>query len=100
MKKYNLKDGMKKTGDAKGFKKPDLAKQPSGTDFDQTKQHNFQKQNSFVEIPANLSTLGIKDLKQILESLGIKSDDCLEKNDLINRLKDYQDNKKKNKAEQ
>jgi len=36
----------------------------------------------------------------ILEGLGIKSDDCFEKNDLINRLKDYQENKKnKPKAE-
>lgn len=64
------------------------------------KQHNYQKQTSFVEIPANLSSLGIKDLKQILETLGIKSDDCFEKNDLISRIKDYQDNKKKAKEAQ
>jgi len=49
----------------------------------------FNKQNTFVEIPQNLNTLGVKDLKVILESLGIKSDDCFEKNDLINRIKDY-----------
>lgn len=39
-----------------------------------------------VEIPANLNNLTSKELKQLLESLGIKSDDCFEKSDLVNRV--------------
>lgn len=53
------------------------------------RQSTFAKQHSFVEIPSNLNTLTIKELKQILDGLGIKSDDCFEKNDLIIRIKDY-----------
>ncbi len=49
----------------------------------------FQKQKTMVEIPENLNSLGIKDLKNILEGIGLKSDDCFEKNDLINRVKEY-----------
>ncbi|CDW82635.1 small gtp-binding protein domain containing protein [Stylonychia lemnae] len=100
LKKYNLKDGMKKTqgADSKGFAgktqtkaQPEFSKHHTQEFDDKTK---FSKQNTFVEIPQNLSTLGAKDLKVILESLGIKSDDCFEKNDLINRIKEYQENKK------
>ena len=54
----------------------------------------FTKQTSFVEIPSNLTTLTAKELKLILEGLNIKSDDCFEKNDLIARIKEYQDSKK------
>jgi hypothetical protein len=60
-----------------------------------SKQENFKedipdkkvhKQHSFVEIPQNLSTLSAKEMKLILEGLGIKSDDCFEKSDLIARI--------------
>jgi len=53
----------------------------------------FAKQKSFVEIPLNLNAVSAKELKNILEQLGIKHDDCFEKQDLINRVKEYQNGK-------
>lgn len=47
-----------------------------------------------MEIPSDLSTLGVKELKLILEGLGLKSDDCFEKSDLMARVREYQDAKK------
>lgn len=56
-------------------------------------QSKFAKQPSFVEIPSNLNSLSAKELKQILDGLGIKCDDCFEKSDLIARIKEYQEKK-------
>ncbi len=47
-----------------------------------------------MEIPSDLSTLGVKEMKLILEGLGIKSDDCFEKMDLMTRIREYQENKR------
>jgi hypothetical protein len=47
-----------------------------------------------VEIPQNLSGLSIKELKQLLEGLGLKHDDCFEKSDMIARVQQYKDNKR------
>ena len=40
-----------------------------------------------VEIPENLGSLSVKQLKTLLDNLGIKRDDCFEKDDLVDRLK-------------
>jgi hypothetical protein len=45
--------------------------------------------NSFVEIPSDLTTLSAKELKNILDGLGIKSDDCFEKNDFVVKIREY-----------
>ena len=85
IKKFNLKDGT-------GLKKKQSKEDSKGFGTQKTFSENFQrqetdnrftKQTSFVEIPSNLSTLSAKELKAILEGLGVKSDDCFEKNDLI-----------------
>ena len=36
-----------------------------------------------TEIPADLTTCSVKELKEILEGLGIGSGDCFEKSDMI-----------------
>ena len=41
-----------------------------------------------TEIPANFESLSVKELKNLLTSLGIKHDDCVEKSDLIQRIKE------------
>ena len=50
-----------------------------------------------VEIPQNLSGLSAKELKNILDAIGVKSDDCFEKADLIKRIEEYKEQKKGNK---
>ena len=83
IKKFNLKDG---TGLKKKQSKEDskgLGSQKTENFQRQETDNRFTKQTSFVEIPSNLSTLSAKELKAILEGLGVKSDDCFEKNDLI-----------------
>ena len=39
-----------------------------------------------VEIPSNPSSLSSKELKELLSRLGVRCDDCLEKQDLLSRL--------------
>lgn len=41
-----------------------------------------------VEIPDNVESLTVKQLKVLLDSLGVKRDDCFEKDDLIQRVKE------------
>ena len=48
-----------------------------------------------VEIPANIDGLTVKELKNLLDKLGVKRDDCFEKDDLINRLKEHKNGPKK-----
>lgn len=48
-----------------------------------------------VTIPDNISGLSIKEMKNLLDKLGVKRDDCFEKEDLINRLKETKNNKGK-----
>ena len=52
-----------------------------------------------IEIPTNLTALPIKELKNILDALGIKKDDCFEKADLIKRIEEYKENKKSSKQQ-
>ena len=47
------------------------------------------KQTGPVEIPQNLDGLSVKELKNILDALGVKRDDCFEKSDLIKRIDEY-----------
>jgi len=47
-----------------------------------------------VEIPPNLTVLSAKELKSILDQLGVKRDDCFEKDDLVKRIEEYKINKK------
>lgn len=47
-----------------------------------------------MEIPENLTTLSVKELKSVLEGLGMKHEDCFEKKDLIARVQEYKDRKK------
>ena len=37
-----------------------------------------------------------KELKNILDAIGVKSDDCFEKADLIKRIEEYKETKKGN----
>jgi hypothetical protein len=41
-----------------------------------------------------LTTLSVKELKQLLEGLGMKHDDCFEKKDLIARVQEFKDSRK------
>ena len=41
--------------------------------------------------------LSAKELKTILDAIGVKSDDCFEKADLIRRIEEYKEQKKANK---
>mgnify|MGYP001100775730 FL=1 len=50
--------------------------------------------SNVTEIPSNPETLSVKELKSILESLGIKHSDCFEKSELIERLKKRKKNSK------
>lgn len=45
-------------------------------------------------MPASLTGLGIKELKGLMDSLGIKHDDCFEKNEMIARVNEYKEQKK------
>ena len=51
-----------------------------------------------MEIPADLQGLSVKELKNILDAVGMKRDDCFEKSDLIKRIEEYKANKKKGKG--
>lgn len=44
-----------------------------------------------------MSGLTAKELKNILDAIGVKSDDCFEKSDLIKRIEEYKETKSKNK---
>jgi hypothetical protein len=46
-----------------------------------------------VEIPSNLQGLSVKELKNILDAVGMKRDDCFEKADLIRRIEEYKEQK-------
>eukprot|EP00451_Oxyrrhis_marina_P001739 CAMPEP_0204254304 /NCGR_PEP_ID=MMETSP0468-20130131/2466_1 /ASSEMBLY_ACC=CAM_ASM_000383 /TAXON_ID=2969 /ORGANISM="Oxyrrhis marina" /LENGTH=384 /DNA_ID=CAMNT_0051228031 /DNA_START=28 /DNA_END=1182 /DNA_ORIENTATION=- len=43
---------------------------------------------AYVEIPSDPSALSAKELKELLTSLGVRHDDCLEKADLLARLRE------------
>lgn len=45
-----------------------------------------------VKIPDDISAMSIKEMKNLLDKLGVKRDDCFEKEDLVNRIKDTKNN--------
>lgn len=45
-------------------------------------------ENKPVDIPSNFETLSVKELKNLLDALSVKRDDCFEKEDLINRVRE------------
>lgn len=102
LKKYGLKDGLKKKGttinEPKG--KPPMKKGHSTTEFEETKfgskaaGKESTKKAPFAEIPSNLKGLSVKELKQLLTDLGLKHDDCFEKQDMIQRVEDFKKNRK------
>lgn len=49
-----------------------------------------------VEIPSNPETLSVKELKNLLTALGIKHDDCVEKSELIQRLREKKTSARRN----
>ena len=51
---------------------------------------------SNIEIPSNPETLSVKELKSLLLALGIKHDDCVEKSELLQRLRDKKSSARRN----
>ena len=45
-----------------------------------------------VKIPDDISAMSIKEMKILLDKLGVKRDDCFEKEDLVNRIKETKNN--------
>ena len=90
LRRYGLKDGMK----AKG--KRDTASEPPkfrkqhtmGAKMSSTGFGNQPKPTN-VNIPDDLNALSVKQLKKLLADLGLKSDDCFEKQDMITRLEQF-----------
>lgn len=113
--KYGLKDGLKKTKsttDSTKFDKPAFkkstttkyapeerkAKKPAAEEKRSSKPApEPTAKPSQVEIPDNLNSLSIKELKSLLTSLGLKHDDCFEKSEMINRVQDFK-NKRDGKS--
>ena len=44
------------------------------------------------DIPADIDSMKVKDIKILLDNLGVNRNDCFEKEDLVNRLKEVQAN--------
>ena len=97
MKRYNLKDGLGPVEPKKANKdktRPDSASRKEPT---AAQRQAAAKAGGPIEIPSNLGGLSVKELKNILDALGIKKDDCFEKADLIRRIEEYKENKKQSK---
>ena len=64
---------------------------PSGTRRQETIERPVEKAKAKVpiDIPGNLEPLSAKELMAILDSIGIKRDDCFEKADLIKRIEEF-----------
>ena len=62
-----------------------------------TEKQAQAKAGGAIEIPTDPSKLSVKELKNILDALGIKKDDCFEKADLIRRIEEYKEQKKQSK---
>ena len=46
-----------------------------------------------MKIPNNIEELSNKEIKNLLDKLGVKRDDCFERDDLVNRLKEAKNGK-------
>ena len=90
MKRYNLNDGLGKVEPRKATKerRPDSGVRREPTMAEKQAQ---AKAGGAVEIPTDPSKLSVKELKNILDALGIKKNDCFEKADLIRRIEEYKD---------
>ena len=44
------------------------------------------------DIPDNIDSMTVKEIKVMLDKLGVNRNDCFEKDDLINRLKEVKAN--------
>jgi len=99
LKKFGLKDGLKKTksttGATKGtkpaFKKGHTTHFQEEAKMGKKTHSESSSKPAPVEIPENLKSLSVKELKLLLTSLGLKHDDCFEKQDMINRLKEQRE---------
>lgn len=94
LKKYNLKDGQ---GDSASRKKragksmaPPKSKAFQRTTTMPSAPTQKPKPRKDVNIPENLNSLSVKQLKALIEELGLKHEDCYEKSDLINRVRQAQ----------
>lgn len=52
--------------------------------------------SSNIEIPANPESLSVKELKNLLTSLGVRHDDCVEKSELLQRLREKKNSARRN----
>ena len=46
-----------------------------------------------VEIPDNIEGLSVKEIKTLLDKLGVNRNDCFEKEDLVKKLKEAKGSK-------
>ena len=71
---------------------------PHNAKSPKTKVHKTKTMPSAanIEIPSNPESLSIKELKTLLSSLGIKHDDCVEKSELLQRLRDKKNSARRN----
>ena len=86
LKKYGFKDGIKKTKSSNSettakASKPQFKKESTTTDIpkeeakSRKQTESAPKRDPFVEIPSDLNSLSIKELKSLLSSLGLSHDD-------------------------
>ena len=111
LKKYNLKDGLP---DPTGARIGKIKKMTSNllnevklerqnTKEEEDKKESFTRTKTTkpaenVEIPSDLSALGVKELKRLLEALNVSTEDCFEKADMIakiTQLKEQRDPKRR-----
>lgn len=101
LKKYGMNDGKKKG------KTSDYNRTKTGFKKQSTKTYQREETKSYpkeepkskkpeptakpVKIPDNLKSLSIKELKLLMKGLGLKSEDCFEKKEMIDRVQEYKD---------
>jgi DnaJ homolog subfamily C member 27 len=98
LKRYNLKDGLgpipKQTTERESSQRT-ASYQPTQAD-----RQAQAKASGPVEIPKDLAGLSVKELKNIMDAIGVSKDDCFEKADLIRRIEEYKEQKKQSKRPQ
>ena len=110
LKKYGFKDGIKKTKSSNSettakASKPQFKKESTTTDIpkeeakSRKQTESAPKRDPFVEIPSDLNSLSIKELKSLMSCLGLSHDDWFEKQDMINRIQELSRSKKDSKPE-
>ncbi|CAI2372096.1 unnamed protein product [Moneuplotes crassus] len=103
LKKYGMKDGLKKTKSSTNAAstKNNFKKQSTTKNYQREETKSYPKEETKskkpeptakpkqVQIPDNLKTLSIKELKALMKQLNLKSDDCFEKKEMIDRVEEY-----------